>query len=171
MIDIAIAGGVGKGTIYEYFRSKEEIFATAFSYFFENMSATINHALENEHDPLRQLELLVEKSFDAILHGDDDFAEIMMDFWAEGVRNKNEDVLQSINLKAIYTEYRSMVRKILENGIQTGVFRLLDVHAAASVFIGLFDGILLQWILDRKEINLQKIKAVLLDSFINGIKK
>ena len=27
MIDIAQAAGIGKGTIYEYFRSKEEIFS------------------------------------------------------------------------------------------------------------------------------------------------
>ena len=31
MADIAIAAGIGKGTIYEYFRSKEEIFGEAFS--------------------------------------------------------------------------------------------------------------------------------------------
>ena len=30
MADIAVAAGIGKGTIYEYFRSKEEIFAAAF---------------------------------------------------------------------------------------------------------------------------------------------
>jgi AcrR family transcriptional regulator len=171
MIDIAIAAGVGKGTIYEYFRSKEEIFATAFSYFFENMSSSINQALNDEKDPLRQLKLLVDKSFDAILHGEDDFAEIMMDFWAEGVRNKNEDVLQSINLKAIYAEYRNMVKQILENGIASGVFRPIDTHTAASVFIGSFDGIMLQWILDRTAINLPKVTEVLIDSFVNGVIK
>ena len=171
MIDIAVAGGVGKGTIYEYFRSKEEIFATAFSYFFENMTTTISSAIEGEKNPLRQLQLLVQKSFDAILHGGDDFPDIMMDFWAEGVRNKNEDVLQTVNLKAMYAEYRKMVKQILENGINNGVFRPIDTQAAASVFIGSFDGIMLQWILDRKEINLPEVTKVLLDSFINGIVK
>jgi AcrR family transcriptional regulator len=33
MNDIAIAANIGKGTIYEYFSSKEDIFSTAFHVF------------------------------------------------------------------------------------------------------------------------------------------
>lgn len=170
MIDIAIEAGIGKGTIYEYFRSKEDIFTSAFIYFFENLQSGISQALQAEKDPVRQLRILTELSLESVLHGSDDFADIMMDFWAEGVRNKDQIMLNKINLKGIYSDYRKIVKKILKNGIAQGAFRNIDTNAAAAVFIGVFDGILLQWILDRKAINLKKVSDVLLDSYINGIK-
>ena len=36
MIDIAIEAGIGKGTIYEYFRSKEEVIRESFQAFLQN---------------------------------------------------------------------------------------------------------------------------------------
>ena len=170
MTDIAEEAAIGKGTIYEYFRSKEEIFCEAFNFFFTSMTESISDALKNEAHPIKQLEVLVKKSLDVIGHGEEDFAEIMMDFWAEGVRNKDEELLKKINLNRVYQEYRTLLKGILESGINKGIFRPMDVTAAASVFIGAFDGIMLQWILERKAIQLDKVSAVLLDSFIEGIR-
>ncbi len=171
MIDIATEAGIGKGTIYEYFHSKEDIFVTSFNYFFESMNFNIVQAIASEHDPVKQLRLFVEISFESILHGGEEYADIMMDFWAEGVRNKNQEFLGRIDLKGIYSEYRNMVKKIIQNGIKQGVFREIDPKTAASVFIGVLDGIMLQWVMDRRAINLNKVIDFLLDGFINGIKK
>ena len=171
MIDIATEAGIGKGTIYEYFHSKEDIFVTSFTYFFESMESNIGQAMSSENDPIKQLRLLAEISLESILHGGEEYADIMMDFWAEGVRNKNQEFLERIDLKGIYSEYRNIVKGILQNGIDQGVFRNIDPKTAASVFIGVFDGIMLQWIMDRRAINLNKVIDFLLDGFINGIKK
>lgn len=171
MIDIANEAGIGKGTIYEYYRSKEKIFISAFTYFFENLESMLGKALENEDDPFRQLQIIVNTSFEALLHGGEGFADIMMDFWAEGVRNKDQEILIAINLKDIYSEYRKTIQLILKRGIRQGVFRKMDTKAAASVFLGSFDGIMLQWIIDRKEIDLNKVTKEILNTFINGISK
>ena len=170
MIDIATAAGIGKGTIYEYFSSKEDIFKTAFIFFFQSMDQTIRDALSKTNDPLQQLHLLVEKSFESMLHGGENFAEIMMDFWAEGVRNKDKEVLDTIDLKGVYSRYRKMIKGILDSGIKQGVFKEMDSKMVASVFIGTLDGIMLQWILDHKAINIRKGYQVLLESMIEGIK-
>ena len=170
MIDIATAARIGKGTIYEYFSSKEDIFETAFVFFFQIMDQTIREALAKTNDPLEQLHLLVEKSFEGMMHGGEGFAEIMMDFWAEGVRNKNREVLDTIDLKGIYSRYRKMIKGILDNGIKQGVFREMDSKMVASVFIGTLDGIMLQWILDHKAINIRKGYQVLLETMIEGLR-
>jgi len=171
MIDIATTAAVGKGTIYEYFRSKEEIFASSFIYFYKMMGTMVQEALVKEDDPLKQLELIFTISLDAFMHIGEEYADIMMDFWAEGIRNKDQDFLDAINIKGIYSDYRKMIQKILKNGIEKGVFKPLDAKLTAAVMIGAFDGILLQWIMDRKSINLQKIPMVLFDGFIEGIRK
>jgi AcrR family transcriptional regulator len=170
MIDIAQSAGIGKGTIYEYYRSKEEIFSSAYIYFFSMTKSLIQDALSKEKDPLVQLELVLKISLDAFLHLGEEYADIMMDFWAEGIRTKNQDLIESINLKGIYADYRKIIQSILESGIEKRIFKPLDTFSTASILIGAFDGIMLQWIMDRKAINFQKITAVLLEGFIEGIR-
>jgi TetR/AcrR family fatty acid metabolism transcriptional regulator len=170
MIDVATEAGVGKGTIYEYFRSKEEIFTTAFVMIFENLEVRIMDVLAREEDPVVQLNLLVETTIKEFMHGEGEFAEIMMDFWAEGVRNKDKNVLAVIDLKKIYSKYRSLLKVIIKNGIDKGVFKKMDTNSLSAVLIAALDGIYLQWILDRKAINISKVSKVLLESFIDGIR-
>jgi TetR/AcrR family fatty acid metabolism transcriptional regulator len=171
MIDIATTASVGKGTIYEYFRSKEEIFASSYIYFFSMTKSMVQEALSKEDDPLAQLELILTISLDAFMHLGEEYANIMMDFWAEGIRTKNQDLLDAINLKGIYEDYRKMIQQILEKGIEKGVLKTMDTKSTASVLIGAFDGILLQWIMDRESIDLKKVPTILLNGFIEGIRK
>jgi AcrR family transcriptional regulator len=171
MIDIATTAGIGKGTIYEYFRSKEDIFASAYIYFFSMAKSMVREGLSKEDDPPSQLSLVLNISLDAFMHLGEEYADIMMDFWAEGIRTKNQDLLDAINLKGIYADYRKMIQQILKQGIKKDVFKPMDTHSTAAVLIGAFDGILLQWIMDRKAINLKKVPKVLLNGFLEGIRK
>ena len=78
--------------------------------------------------------------------------------------------MEIIDLKKIYSEYRTMISGILEEGISRGQFRSMDTHIAASVIIGAMDGILLQYIMDRNVFSPEKAIKVLLDSFLRGIR-
>ena len=171
MIDIATSAGIGKGTIYEYFRSKEDIFASSYIYFFSMTKSMVLDGLSKEDDPSSQLLIVLKISLDAFMHLGGDYANIMMDFWAEGIRTKNQDLLAAINLKGIYKDYRKLIEKILKEGIKKDVFKPMDTHSIASILIGAFDGILLQWIMDRKAINLKKAPTILLNGFLDGIRK
>ena len=170
MIDVANTAGVGKGTIYEYFRSKEEIFEQAFQFVFTTTEDKIKEALITTEDPIEQLRLLLEVSLSHFFHDGGEFAGIMMDFWAEGIRKKDEKLLSIIDLKQIYKSYRNMIATILENGIRKGIFRKINTFRTSAVFIAAMDGVLLQWILDRELIDLNKIARDLIEVFLNGIK-
>ena len=171
MADIALEAGIGKGTIYEYFRSKEEVFASGFQMFFQGMENQIESALSSTTDPVEQLKLLINLSFKSFLQHGSDLAMIMMDFWAEGIRNKDEKILDSIDLRQIYHEFRIMIQSIINNGIEQGVFRQVDTHNVAALLIGALDGIMLQWIMDQKVIDLEKITDSVIDNFLYGLYK
>jgi AcrR family transcriptional regulator len=171
MTDIAESAEIGKGTIYEYFRSKEEIFGSAFTYFFKSMNLMISEALKTTDDPVEQLRLLVDRSLKGVLHEGSDFAGIMMDFWAEGIRNKDKKIMEMINLGKIYEDFRHIICSILEDGIKKKIFKPLNTLYTSAVFIAAFDGIILQWIMDRELIDLEKVSAVLIDNFMHGVLK
>jgi len=170
MIDVAKAAGIGKGTIYEYFRSKEEIFAEAFNLMFFHIETQLADLISGTDNPTEKLHKLIEVSLKEFLEHSGDMASIMMDFWAEGIRNKDTDVINLINLEQIYSEFRLIIADILSDGINKGVFRNIDVQSMAAIIIAVIDGVLLQWTINKNIIDINKISEVMFDTLINGIR-
>ncbi len=171
MIDIAKAASIGKGTIYEYFSSKEEIFASGFTYFFDGFEREMKQALSKSEDPAEQLEILIRRSLSAFFEDQLKFAAIMLDFWAEGIRNKDDAINNVINLKQLYQGYRAMVVQIIENGMRRGVFRQLDPVPYASFLIGAIDGLMLQWVMEPELFDVQQVGDALCEGMLRGIGK
>ena len=171
MIDIARKAGVGKGTIYEYFRSKEEIFAAAFDYFFNQIEALIQQTLQISVEPREQLKNLIRVTMEAFFKESGDFLQIMMDFWAEGIRNKDDHLAEVINLKDVYRRYREILTVIIEKGIAQGVFRPVNSVNMASFIIAAMDGLMLQWIMEPDLFELEPVGDSLLDGLLNGLNK
>jgi TetR/AcrR family transcriptional regulator, repressor for uid operon len=169
MIDIAQAAGIGKGTIYEYFRSKEEIFNNAFNAMFGEMDILLNTALQEAEDPKQKLEIIIAITLDYHKKDGGEFAGVMMDFWAEGIRTKNEDVLNTINLKQIYKQYRSMISQIVIEGIEKGYFKQVDTTAFAAITIAALDGLFLQIIMEPQIINIEKVKETFTETLLAGL--
>ena len=170
MADIAESAGIGKGTIYEYFRSKEDIFAEAYRLVYEESEAKVRLVIESDLDPEAKLRELMTVTTRAFLGENGEFARIIMDFWSEGVRNRNDRTAEIIDLKQTYADYRVMIASILEEGVHNGVFRVANPAMTASVLIGAMDGVILQWILDPKVFDPEVAVGVLLDSYLSGIK-
>ncbi len=169
--DIASEAGVGKGTIYEYFRSKEEIFAAAFELFFENVHHNIEQALKKTDDPVAKLRIIVEESLNGFLQEDGKFAELIMEFWAAGVREKDPDVLSAIDLKGLYAVYRKFFAEIIDEGIRKEVFRPVDTFLTASLILAVLDGIGLQWIMDRDQFDTRRITDQTFEILLEGVRR
>jgi AcrR family transcriptional regulator len=169
MADVAEAAGIGKGTIYEYFKSKEEIFADAFGHFMEQVDAKMAKRLFKVYDPLEKLAALVDGWIEVMKDTSIDFMEIMMDFWAEGVRHGEQKPV--VDLRKMYLEYRQMVKEILEEGIAKECIRPVNTTLAASILIGSLDGLLLQWIMDHDLFRLDEVAEALKTTFLDGLRK
>ena len=166
MIDIANEAGIGKGTIYEYYRNKDDIFIESFRYFMQQTETIVAKRLQNIQDPVAKLEGYVDGWLESLANSID-LVAIMMDYWAEGIRAKNEDTV--FNLKKIYAEYRDAIRELLEEGMAMNQFRSMDTRTTASLLIGMLDGIALQWIMDRDLFQFTEIAEAMKKSFINGL--
>ena len=169
IIDVAMAAGIGKGTIYEYFKSKEDIFAEAFHYFMEQVDTVIAKRLYKIDDPMEKLAALISGWIEVMQDTSIDFIEIMMDFWAEGVRHKHKHT--AFNLTEMYDKYRIMIVKILEEGISKGKIRHENTTIFASILIGALDGLMLQWIMDQNLFKFDEVADVLKKTFVEGLKK
>ncbi len=171
MIDIAKEAGIGKGTLYEYFRNKEDIFASAYDTMNRDMEQKIAAILSEQTHPARQLQMIFEYSLDYFSREAVEFSSVMMDFWAEGIRRKSPEMMGVINLKEIYDRYRVIIAGIVRKGQEQGLFIDVDAVSYASLAIGALDGLLLQLVMSPELIDITRMKTTFKQTMIQCLEK
>ena len=126
MIDIAKKAKIGKGTIYEYFSSKEEIFSEIFKHFFADVEKSIESALTEIEDPIKKLMLIIHETTGRLADEKGDFIDIMLDFWTEGIREKDKESMHALQLDQLYGSYRELIGNVLNEGMEKGTFKTMD---------------------------------------------
>lgn len=166
---IAAAAGIGKGTIYEYFSSKEEIFGAAMAEFLGKIEEIQARKLFRAVTPQEKIKAVIDswvEATDTIPH---DYLKLLIDLWAEGVRQSNPALKKIFDMKKLYYEYREIVSAILRDGINAGVFRDVDVEVMSGIFLASVDGLMIQWLLDKDSMDIRETAGALYDTFMQGI--
>ncbi len=170
MTDIAQAAGIGKGTIYEYFSSREELFQSAFEYLLRKIKAMMVSQIDESLGPEDRLLQGFLAYLDVATMRIEDFVEILLDFWAYSIRNKNNGDNLALDIRTRYQELRDLTIPLLEEGIQSGLFKPHDTYLIASAIIAAGDGLMLQWMADRKNFNLREAAQTILEVILRGIR-
>lgn len=166
MADIAQAAGIGKGTIYEYFRDKTEILRFEFDRYFEAFSQGAAGVLKPGDTPGRQLLALVEF---ALTHVETwrDHCAVYMDYFTEA-RTSDDELFSLAN---IYDEMRDLLRGLIEEGQALGeVSAEVDPTATADLLISLYDGLVLHDVFDRSHGGtLSSMRSVVIRLITSGL--
>ncbi len=168
MIDIARAANVGKGTIYEYFPSKEELFLATFRYLYQQYDKSFQERFLQTKNPIDQLRLAVQIYFVEFLENNWQFMHIVMDYWLAAARNLKEQS-QTFNLAELYSNYRQLTSQILQAGIDQKLFRPVNSEYYASMLLAILDGLYLQLFLDQNFFEIRAMADSVLDLFIKSL--
>lgn len=169
--DIAKEAGIGKGTFYEYFKSKDEVIHLTFDYFMKELVPDFQEIV-HQSIPASEKIMLMIKSISHITESKEqqDLLGLMFDVWAEGIRSQPHRKSTELKMKRLYKDYREPVVEVLKQGIRTGEFRSdIKTKVEASVLVGLIDGLMVQWILDREKFPLQSALEAVVETILNGI--
>jgi AcrR family transcriptional regulator len=127
--DIAALAGVGKGTVYRYFRTKEELYFETILQAFDELSATLADAVAEEVSPTRRLERIVRESLRfswerryllSLLQGDE-----------------RRFAMREAELRRRRGGMMALVQKVILDGIERREFRGVDARIAAELFRGM----------------------------------
>ncbi len=161
--DIARHAGVGKGTVYEYFSSKKELFQEMVKGSLEEYEILIRQELDKVDRWDKKLEKLIEANFK----------------FAEDYRNLAKVVssdpggLGEASKKWLINERVSMTKfvgDLISFGIKDGTFREVDPYFTSVAFLGVLGSVIGKLLFDDEPFQHDEVKNKLMDIFLNGIR-
>ena len=164
--DIAKAADIGKGTLYEYFSSKEELFLQVFTNFKESVLSKFWVVLNDRGDPLARLKRVAKISAD-ICADDKIQMRFLAQFSFECITREKGNKLSEL-LKEYNEEMAALISGIVEEGIEEGLLKPLDVEILSKNFADTLFGMYMRYQLSGDKMNLQAESHSLYDIFVKG---
>ena len=161
MNDIAEASGKGRRTIYTYFKNKNEIYWAVVEAESRHLYARLEGLTNRDLPP--DINIRLEAVKEAVVRNGTLRAEFFRDIW------KVEKARRSIDLREV-----ALLRSILSEGVEQGVFHIPNVTATASVLHYALRGLDVPYIrnnFSESGIDRSRLKDYILDFILYGIKR
>jgi len=162
--DVARVAGVAAGTVYLYFKGKDDLLVSIFERSMGEVIAEGQAVLDGITDPAERLRRI------AHLHLG----------WLG--RDKNLAVVFQVELRqsvkfmerfssTFLQDYLKLIRDAIADGQASGVFRKdVSPTTAAKIFFGALDEMATNWMLSRRKYDLSAEADAVVDLFIHGVR-
>ena len=143
--EVAKAAGVADGTIYLYFKSKDELLVSLFEDRVSKLLAFMEGELPKLPSAPERLRAVIDMQL-GLLEGERDLAEVVTVIIRQSTRLMKEFAAPK------FLAYLDAIARIVHDGQHAGDFRKdVSPHIAARAVFGALDGITLTWALGRAE--------------------
>lgn len=162
---IAKQAGVADGTIYLYFKNKEDILISLFKEKMGQFIERMEEDIKEKTTAKEKLALVISKHF-SLLAGDHNLAIVTQ----LELRQSNLELRQKIN--EILKGYLNILDGILTEGIQSGEIKEgLDVRLARQMIFGTIDETVTTWVMNDQKYDLVALSNSVLELLVSGIHK
>jgi TetR/AcrR family transcriptional regulator, fatty acid metabolism regulator protein len=163
--DVARVAGVAAGTVYLYFRSKDDLLTSIFD---KTMREAIDEgqtALKAIVDPIERLTRIARLHLDR-MGRDREMAVVFQVEFRQSV--KYMEKFSSTLLQ----DYLHIIRDTIAQGQAAGAFRKdLSPTVAAKILFGALDEMTTNWILSKRAYSLVSKADTVIDLFLNGVRQ
>jgi AcrR family transcriptional regulator len=167
--DIAKVAGIGKGTVYGYFKSKDELFSAIEKMFIYDSVDQIDALTKSNKSPTEKIEEIVNYSI--TMHEEmGDAALIIAELWAQHGRGQLHGHKESA-FADMYLDFKDSVLSVLSEGIKTNEFRDMNKEGVAALLLAFIDGAIWQSVIFKGDKQFKKRLNEAAKSFMQGIKK
>jgi AcrR family transcriptional regulator len=148
MDDIAEETGLSKGTLYLYFKSKDDLIIAILDRMFQRefkQFENLNQSDLSAVNAIWKITDLLTKEIIGLVR----LIPIVYQFLALAFRNK---YVQK-SLKVYINRYLDILIPIIQHGIDSGEFRSVDAREVAIAMGAMIEGTLLLWVYDKSLVN------------------
>jgi len=127
--EVAAEAGVGKGTIYRYFPTKDDLYFAAILHGFDELSATLALTLSRESSPRRRLERIAREVLT--------FSRNRPDLYVLLHRDERRFLEREEELQKRREALSRLVQEVILEGIRRREFRGIDARVGGELFRGM----------------------------------
>jgi len=165
MDDIVQESGLSKGTLYWYFKSKEEIITAISQRLFATDIESVESLLNAEGTVSERLQQLIRDRVQGLQEMSDVVA-ILVEFYAAAL---HQDGVRQL-IKAYFQNFYELLVALIEQGIERGEFRPVDALAAATALDAVFEGLIVRWLIDPDALQWASLGEAAIRFMLDGLK-
>jgi len=162
--DIAKEAGIADGTIYLYFKSKDDVLAAIFDEAITQFIEIATKELSGVKDPIEKLEKIAWLHLKNLGSNKDLASVFQIEF------RHNIMFMEKIS-KTRLDEYFAIIHKAVEEGQKQGIFRGIHPRFAAKLFFGMIDEMVTNWLISPRNYKLEDSASQIVRLFVFGIVK
>lgn len=162
--DVAKIAEVAEGTIYLYFKNKDDLLISIFEHSMDLFIEVAKKELEGIDDPKEKLKKFISLHL-RLVQKNPELAQVLQ------IELRQSSKFMKEYEGGKFSEYLNVVRGILEEGQAKGVFRKdLEPRVLRRAIFGCVDELALEWLLmTKKKYSLETCAEQVGDLFIRGI--
>jgi len=162
--DVAGEAGIADGTVYLYFKSKDDILHSIFDRAMEEFIAEGKSELEGIESPELRLQRIAELHLERL--GSDRNMAVVFQVELRG----STKFMQEFSAAGFH-DYLELIRKTIDDGQRSGIFRAdIKPVVASKILYGALDEMVTNWILSEKRYPLVPMAGEVLKIFFGGMK-
>jgi AcrR family transcriptional regulator len=165
MVDIAQMAGMGKGTLYEYFKDKGDILRFAFDQYFSVFSEGALKVMKEKTKPSEKILSLIDFALRHAAEWEDHCA-IYVDYF--GAARSEER--KRLSLSSIYAEMKDILENLIKEAQSANeIDEKFDPDAVAQLLLSIYDGIILHEIFAGQRINMDLTRKTAMSLITRGL--
>lgn len=163
--DVAKEAQVADGTIYLYFKNKDDLLISIFEECMDIFIASVKASMEGTADPVEKLKRFIQLHLELVRKNQDTAQVLQIE-----LRQSSKFMKEYAGTK--FRDYLKIISDILEEGKRLGVFKPnLDPSLAKRALFGAIDEMALEWVLmRRKKYTMEAAAEQLSLLFIEGLR-
>jgi AcrR family transcriptional regulator len=163
MAEIALEAGFGKGTLYWYWKSKEELYFALIQEMHEDFLGLVKEAGKREGEALEKLNWLAGEVVN-LYYRDRDYCKLSWKMRAEELETFSPEYVEK--LYSYVNQTKKELEKIVRQGIEEGILPREDPYYLACLLLGLVEGMEIQWLEDSQAFDFRKAMDIGLKFFL-----
>ena len=165
MSKIAEAAEFGTGTLYKYFKSKEDLYFTLIEEKMEEINRLVKGELGRKASTKDRIEKVLRFQFEFIERNRDFFRIYISE------RNRFEWTVKDDLGKGIYdkmVKYIEALAQVIEEGVEEGEFKPLNSLDMAHALVGITNSFVFEWLISSEVYPLVSKIDTVLELFMRG---
>ncbi len=164
--DLTEAAGVSKGTLYWYYKSKEEVAFSLVSDMLGDFLELIERARDEGGPVIARLERLVADVAE-LYYRETDYLRLLWKFRADRSFIFSKEYTERVT--SYYVKIRGALEAMVEQGIAAGEIREVDPRLMAFILLGITEGLEVEWLENEEEFSMRDALEVTMRMMVTSL--